>query len=294
MYTALQTLTRQFPLLKLRVYIQFKQDTVLPAFKGSMLHGWFGHALKQADEHAYFICYGEHDNQQPKPYMITPNGDHKTQWHKNEIYDFEITLFGDATKLTDQLFLALKLGEKMGLGQKRTPFDVISICSVLPDRTQSGVQTFTLFDAIAAKIPSKITLDLNREMALQFITPLRIKHNGKIVKHNAPPLDFWLKQIQRRLIQLSRFWVLDEEELFKAITQQPPQLGAFTTTSHCYFEDWQRYSFKAQQSLPFGGLKGQVSFCGENSEALPLLIIGEQLHIGGKTTFGLGKYQLIQ
>jgi hypothetical protein len=294
---ALQTLTQQFSLLKLRVYIQFKQDTVLPAFKGSMLHGWFGHALKKADEQAFFICYGEHDNQQPKPYMITPNTDHKTHWHKNEIYDFEITLFGDAIQLVDQVLIALKLGENMGLGQKRAAFEVISINSVLPNSQQTGVQSFTLLDAVAAKIDQQAEqayLDINQEMALQLVTPLRIKHNGNIVKNSAPPLDFWLKQIQRRLIQLSRFWVLEDQSLFDGITQQSPLLGAFETTRHCYFEDWQRYSFKEQQNLPFGGLKGQISFCGEISQALPLLIIGEQLHIGGKTTFGLGKYQLIQ
>ncbi len=292
--SALQHLIQQFNLLKLRVYIQFKQDTVLPAFKGSMLHGWLGHALKKADEHAFFVCYGEHDNQQPKPYIITPNSDHKTEWHQNEIFDFEITLFGSAIDLVDHIFVALKLGESMGFGKNRTPFSVLSISSVLPTHQQTGVHSFTLHDAISAQLDTQRAFTLNHEIALQLITPLRMKHQGKIVQQTAPPLEFFLGQIQRRLILLSKFWVMDEPLLFNEIKQQVPLLGAFKSTAHCYFEDWKRYSLKEQKSLPFGGLKGQFSFCGEVIEALPLLIIGEQLHIGGKTTFGLGKYQLIQ
>lgn len=292
--SALQHLTQQFNLLKLRIYIQFKQDTVLPAFKGSMLHGWFGHALKQADEHAFYVCYGEHGNQQPKPYIITPNGDHKTEWLQHEVFDFEITLFGSAIDLVDHIFIALKLGENMGFGKNRTPFSVLSISSVLPTHLQTGVQPYTLHDAVSAQLASQREFSTNHEIALQLNTPLRMKYQGKIIKKAAPPLEFFLKQIQRRLILLSRFWVDDNQTLFDEISQQMPLLGAFKSSAHCYFEDWLRYSHKAEHNLPFGGLKGQFSFCGEVTEALPLLIIGEQLHIGGKTTFGLGKYQLIQ
>ncbi|MEG3755226.1 CRISPR system precrRNA processing endoribonuclease RAMP protein Cas6 [Psychromonas arctica] len=291
---ALRQLTQQFSLLKLRVTIQFKQDTVLPAFKGSMLHGWFGHALKQADEHAFFVCYGEHGNQQPKPYIITPNGDHKTQWHKHELFDFEITLFGSAIELVDTLFIALKIGENMGFGNRRTPFSVVSISSILPTHQQTGIHPFTLFDAISSQIESRQDFSINHEIALQLVTPLRMKHQGDIIKKSAPPLEFILKQIERRLILLSQYWVDDNATLFEQIRQQTPCLGAFESNAHCYFEDWLRYSHKAEKNLPFGGLKGQFSFCGEVTESLPLLIIGEQLHVGGKTTFGLGKYQLIQ
>ncbi len=82
MAPALLYLAEQFQLQRLQVCVQLQQDCTLPAFKGSMLHGWFGHALKKADEQAYFVCYGEHANRQPKPYLISPPEDHKTQWRK--------------------------------------------------------------------------------------------------------------------------------------------------------------------------------------------------------------------
>ena len=74
---AFHFLAERFSLLKLRVYVQFQQGTELPSFKGSMLHGWFGHAIKAVDEHAFFVLYGSHGNQQPKPYLVCPSDDLK-------------------------------------------------------------------------------------------------------------------------------------------------------------------------------------------------------------------------
>ncbi len=289
---ALYHLASNFKLLKLKVFIQLEQDTVFPAFKGSMLHGWFGHALKQADEQAFFICYGEHSAQQPKPYLICPSDDHKTHWHQGELFSFEISLFGDATKLIDPIVIALKLGEKMGLGSMRTPFKVISISTITANGLKTGAHVLTLEHYLVNKLDEMP--ELNRiELALAISTPMRLKYNGQVVKKQAPPLEFWINAILRRLTQLSRFWVTDNQDLLNDLYAQRPRISHCETTSHCYFEDWQRFSKKEQSNLPFGGLKGQVSYYGEISQALPLLILGEQLHLGGKTTFGLGKYQLI-
>lgn len=292
MSPALNYLATHFTLLKLTITIQFQQDTVLPAFKGSMLHGWFGHALKAADEHAFFICYGNHDNQQPKPYIICPNEDHKTDWKKDELYSFDISLFGEATQLVDKLFIALKIGETLGLGAQRTPFKVLSVASKMPSGYKTGTHLFSLGDALTLH-PVDTIIEQEKEVAITFLTPTRLKHQGTVCQNTIPDLAFLVSQILRRLVQLSRFWVIDNQELFDEIYSHQPVIRSHQTTSHCYFEDWQRFSQKSRENLPFGGLKGQVSFFGDIEHITPLLRIGELLHIGGKTTFGLGKYQLI-
>ena len=292
MTPALQHVMANFNLLKLTITIQLQQDTQLPAFKGSMLHGWFGHALKAADEHAYFICYGEHHNQQPKPYVICPSDDHKTQWRKGELYRFELSLFGQATQLVDSLFVALKIGEGLGFGPQRTPFQVISIATQNPYGLQAGAAPLTLAQMILLPDTPPL-IDTERELAVTFITPTRLKSQGKVCKIHIPDIHFLNQQILRRLIQLTRFWVLDEPVLFDELYTYQPAIRQLKTTNHCYFEDWHRFSHKNQEHLPFGGLKGQVSFYGDLTNLIPVLKIGELLHIGGKTTFGLGKYQLI-
>lgn len=291
MSIALQALAERFNLLKLRVCVQLKQDAYLPSFKGSMWHGWFGHALKLADEQAFHVLMGEHDNRQPKPYVICPSDDHKTQWRTGELLEFELTLFGEATSLVDNVFLALKLGESKGLGEERVPFSVLSVSSILPTGVHAGVTSYTLADVLANTMPMPLA---DVELALTLRTPVRLKLHDKIIRQEAPDLEYWLNHVLRRVKQLTQFWVCDDQHLFDHLYEQRPRLSSYQKNSHCYFEDWHRYSAKGKQHLPFGGLKGQVSFYGDIGAALPLLRVGEHLHIGGKTTFGLGKYQLIQ
>jgi len=292
MISALECIAANFKLLKLKITIQFQQDTVLPAFKGSMLHGWFGQALKSADEQAFFICYGNHDNQQPKPYIICPNNDHKTHWQKGELYSFTISLFGNATQLIDTLFVALKIGERLGFGSNRTPFKVLSVASATPEGYKAGTKIITLANILASN-SVKPLIEEDTELAVTFITPTRIKHQGVICKKTIPDLHFLVNNILRRLVQLSRFWVVDDQHLFDDLYTYQPLIPPHQTTNHCYFEDWQRFSKKSGENLPFGGLKGQVSFFGNITHITPILKIGEILHIGGKTTFGLGRYKLI-
>jgi hypothetical protein len=254
-----------------------------------MLHGWFGHALKGSDEHAFFVFYGEHEGQQPKPYLLRPNQDNKTHWHAREYYDFEIVLFGDACKLADKVINACQFGEHLGFGAKRCPIKLVSISSVIPAGMKPGIHSSTLLSWL--QLPD--LAQVQTEIALHFKTPMRLKHQGSILKNNAPNLEDCIRHIHRRWLLLSRFWVMDESSLFDALEAERPRLGDYEMNSHVYYEDWQRFSHKQQAALPFGGLMGQVSYFGDIATAIPWLKLGQHLHIGGKTTFGLGAYQLI-
>ena len=41
-----------------------------------------------------------------------------------------------------------------------------------------------------------------------------------------------------------------------------------------------------------GGVVGQITYCGNLQEFLPLRRLGEYIHVGKGTSFGLGKYAL--
>jgi hypothetical protein len=290
MSSALQLISQNSDLLKLRVYVQFKQECNLPAYKGAMLRGWLGHALKAVDERAFFALYGDHDNQQPKPYIINPNEDLKSQYQKNEFYHFDIILLGVTTNLAPTLLKALNYGQTLGFGQNRTPFNLVSVASITPTKLQAGIVVTKLSDWL---LSNNTHLLAQTEIALHFTSPVRIKVNGRILEKQVPELPLLLKQVARRLAQIARFWVCDDEELIKALYKELPCLGDHKTTSHLYFESWARYSFKEKTLQPYGGLKGQVSYFGEINAAIPWLQIGEQLNIGGKATFGLGHYHLM-
>jgi hypothetical protein len=45
--------------------------------------------------------------------------------------------------------------------------------------------------------------------------------------------------------------------------------------------------------MKLGGFVGEVEYRGELREFVPLLKLGEQIHLGKGTGFGLGKYVLV-
>ena len=58
------------------------------------------------------------------------------------------------------------------------------------------------------------------------------------------------------------------------------------------FQPLERYSNRQQRKLPLHGYVGAMTFAGQLTEFLPFLRMGEYLHIGAGTAFGLGRYGL--
>ena len=54
----------------------------------------------------------------------------------------------------------------------------------------------------------------------------------------------------------------------------------------------ERYSNRHRQTLPMHGLLGTLSFAGPLAPFLPMLRMGQYIHIGAGTAFGLGRYRL--
>lgn len=57
--------------------------------------------------------------------------------------------------------------------------------------------------------------------------------------------------------------------------------------------DWTRYSNRQQQAMTLGGAVGGWRLAGDLRPFWPLLNLGQWLHVGGKATFGLGRYTLL-
>ncbi len=57
--------------------------------------------------------------------------------------------------------------------------------------------------------------------------------------------------------------------------------------------DWKRYSTRQEEWMSLGGVTGTVSYEGDISDFMLLLKLGEYVHVGKGTSFGLGKYEIM-
>ena len=107
-------------------------------------------------------------------------------------------------------------------------------------------------------------------------------------------LDFSIlaRNLLRRLSWLSEIhcgekWDLD----WKGIISRAKK-GVRTVHSGLRWHDWERYSNRQEKRLKMGGFMGDITFEGELAEFLPFLRLGEYLHVGKGTVYGLGEYEI--
>lgn len=290
-----------FQLTRLKFYLRFHNDTKLPEFTGSTLHGMLGHALRKYSPHANKICFSQFENQQPKPYAIIANDQNKTKWQKGEIFSFEIKLFGHAVSVANQVVTAInKFGLSDGIGSNhqkyKKKYTLISVSSICGDHQQAGIGKYKLIEHINPMLlnPTNITENAS-ELALQLNSPLRIKRQNQQFAP-APELIQLLQNVSHRWQLLTKYWQFDNIEFLQSLHRNLPLNIRTENTSTTYCKDWQRFSIRQNEKTPQGGILGQLSYNildDSKPYITPWLAVGEQLQIGAKTTFGLGNYTLI-
>lgn len=126
--------------------------------------------------------------------------------------------------------------------------------------------------------------------AIEFVTPLRLKHDGKLID-TVPPAVF-LTTLARRANALSVLFgsgtpAVDEaecERLAAGIAVVADELRRVHVT---------RYSARQRQRMSWPGLMGRLHWRGPALRTLrPLLRFGEQVQIGKGTALGFGRYRL--
>jgi hypothetical protein len=260
-------------LSKYRFTLEAINKIYLPAYKGSTFHGGFGHALMQISPiwYRYFFEPGaENKKDWPKPFVILPPLDELEIYPKGHEFYCELTLFGEATQHYAIAQAGIEyLGREMGLGFSRGKFKInnITTSSFIP--TEINPQTITL----------------------SFLSRLRLKSNNQL-QRQAPDFSLLLARLlgrQKTLQQTYGDTAIDEPR-HRQVSQQAKAIKIIQ--SNVLWDDWDRYSGSQKEWMKFGGLLGEISYHGELQPFIPYLQMGEWTHVGGKSSFGLGKYNI--
>lgn len=248
---------------------------------------------------------GERGADVPRPYTIEPPLSAVHTYQAGDPLRWGLTLFADALTLIPYIVLGVQAIEAEGLGKptpqpdgrwRRGRLIVDEIAAVHPwtgERQvlyQTGRRSIAMPDLpiTAAAVAERSAGLGGEEFTVDFLTPARLIDGGRLL--HRPLFRPLFQRVVERLSALSTHF------------SSAPLQDARGLLSHCLdvhvVEDrtkWvelRSYSARQQRATPIGGFVGRVTFAGELTPALPLLVWGELTHVGKDAVKGNGWYRI--
>ena len=285
----------------------------LPLFAGSAFRGIFGRALRKvacvarntkcpecplAARCAYpavfeFVPNGSLPiyktvSNPPRPFVLEPPNEREIP--SGVVFKVRLTLFGKAIDHWPWVIQAFALAGHRGVGPGTGTFKVRrALTASSQDILVEGDRIMGQPEIIPASDLS--CPELSDHLGLRFETPVRIKRNGHLV--DSLEFSTLVRQLLRRIALIGAFHcdVLLNTDFRKWISL------ADKVTCHkenLHWFDWIRYSSRQNRKMHLGGLVGRVRYTGDFAPFTPLLTLGQITHLGKGTTFGLGRYRLME
>jgi CRISPR-associated endoribonuclease Cas6 len=249
----------------------------------------------------------------PHPFVIEPSPEKKELYHPGEGLEFGLVLIGRADDYLPYFIYAFDEMGKTGIGRGKGKYrlDTVSLGSetlydgttgVLKSSAEAGkrgsAEGKKCESAEARKcggseefesLPAFSASSLPRRLTFRFLTPTRLVSNGSL----EPDPDFKtiFRTLLRRLSMLSYFHCGKELEAdYNGLIERAGSVE--TVRKRLRWHDWERYSARQDTRMKMGGFVGEMEFSGEFGEFLPFLELGELVHVGKGTGFGLGRYEI--
>lgn len=307
-----------FPLARYRFEWQATTPIRLPDYAGSMLRGAFGHALRQlACMTRQKECTGcpllltcpypaifappppavhalQKFSQIPVPYIIEPPGWGAREIGAGEAFTFHLVLVGHALRELPLIILAWRRALARGVGAGDGTADLVRVvhCGEAEEtdihRPDSGAITQHAQEvAFNTAAPAGTG---HSELTLHFSTPLRLQKNGRALPPHKLDARTLLMALTRRANLLAEFH--GGGALIDDFSPLLVASAAIQECKHLVWRDWTRYSSRQQQRMVLGGVVGDWTISGNLTPFMPFLRLGEWLHVGKESAFGLGQYSI--
>jgi CRISPR-associated endoribonuclease Cas6 len=311
-----------FRFARFHFFLRALENINLPAYKGSTLRGGFGHAFKKVvcvnrericgtcllkEKCVYSYVFetpppsGASKMKKypyvPHPFVITPPLEEKRQYRQGETLCFELTLIGKTIDFLPYFIYTFDELGQIGIGRGRGKYKLEELRN--STNRNGGETIYSAADKILRQNIQSVGLDeifesfsppsLPGSLTINFITPTRLKFEGKLT----PTLEFHvlIRNMLRRISLLSYFHCGEELDLdYRSLIEE--SLSIRVKKSNLHWFDWERYSNRQDTRMMMGGFLGSVTFEGEIEPFLPFLLLGEYIHVGKGTSFGLGKYNI--
>jgi len=238
----------------------------------------------------------------PHPYIIRIDPNAKPDYEPGETLSFELVLIGKRAigYLTYFAGAYLAMGRR-GIGAGRGKFILKSIETIGKDGESKHLfspenKTIHMGTIICSGDESKNNLSFINQCTIRFITPLRLLRNRKEVR------DIYFAIFFRSLLRSKRDLAaihcgienIDWNDIMQPLNEKINTIETVKPDKTKLDESYSRFSYRQKQSMTFRGIVGDVTFIGDLTPFWPFIVLGEKLHIGKNTSFGLGRYRIIE
>jgi hypothetical protein len=228
----------------------------------------------------------------PHPFVLIPPLEDRRVYRDGDPFSFHLTLVGRAQDYLPYVIYVFDEIGRRGIGSHRGRYHFNAVewfdgkGGTLP--VYDGGQKI-LLNAYASTSLRLPTLQGGR-ITLLFTTPVRMKSERRLTDHLS--FGILVRNLLRRFSSLAYFHCGCELDLdYRGVIEQAD--AVMTVEDKTRWMDWERYSSRQETKIKMGGLVGEISFEGEGiEEFLSLLALGEYLHVGKGTAFGLGRYTI--
>jgi hypothetical protein len=210
----------------------------------------------------------------PHPFVLEPPEETKQIYEPGELLSFHLVLIGRASDYLPYCIAAFEELGHLGLGRGRGRYTLEAVASVNAQGQETLVYSRWEHCLSDPGLP---------------IHPLL--QSGQAPQSLEFPI-FW-GALSRRISSLAYFHAgqrLESHVDFVALKQRAREV--VVARQELRWAEWERYSSRQQERLKLGGLLGTIWYAGPLEEFWPHLQLGEYVHVGKATSFGLGQIRV--
>ncbi len=306
------------PLTRLRFLCEALEPMHLPAYTGSAWRGVIGRSLRRSvcvtrqptcagcllrTQCAYSTFFesppaspdtAARYNALPHPFVLEPEAPGRRTVAPGESLALGMTLIGPAGALTPYLIHAMQQAGNRGLGREDGRF---RLRAVMQETALGGDHWQPIYSADDATLRQADTRPTPpgpapAALRLRLHTPLRLKRQGRFLGARDLDARALLGTLTTRVAVLAELYGTDAGVFDRAAAHAAIDQVTLAATDLQWVE-WTRYSSRQRTHMQLGGVIGTLDLAGPGLAALwPLLVLGQWLHVGKATSFGLGRYRL--
>ena len=237
----------------------------------------------------------------PKPFIFDSPLKGKTLFSRNEELYFDLILMGNALSFFPYFLATMRRLGEVGMGWNHGKFKLTKIIAydLVKDST-AAVFDFTTSDPdinqevsfSLGQLYEKYTTEYDdiQEVELSILTPLRMKRlcndNWHLIFRTL------VKNILTRVSNIA-FAFCDFEEFYQFPDLINEANSVRIVEENLIWEDWRNPRLRNKNpNSKLGGYHGTIKYKGDIAQYWPILRLGEIVHIGKNTSFGLGRIKV--